>query len=206
MKPTCVIGILDTPRGVEIGEELMEWFREDYVLIPVMHNGVRFEYPAIKTALEESVKLGEPVLYIHTKGAGNLNPALTPQDEEKYMGVQCQPPHGATILDWQETVRKMWRSEFIDHKDWYLNTCNTNEPVVAAPYVSPQKHTWTNGFMFNPVAAKLVYPLKFNPNRWSYEKLWNGTKCRCVARVLDNMLGYPAMYKWKADVWKHFND
>ena len=28
----------------------------------------------------------------------------------------------------------------------------------------------------------------------------------CVGRVYENMIGYPAMYKWKADVWKHFND
>lgn len=206
MKPTCVIGILDTPRGVEIGDELIQAFQEDYFIIPVVHNGSRFEYPAIKCALEESARINEPVLYIHTKGAGNGNPALTKADEEKYMGVECHPPVGATILDWQRTVRMMWRDEFINHKDWYLNTCNTNEPVVAAPYTSPRKHTWTNGFMFNPAAARLLLPLKYSPNRWSYEKLWEGTECRCVARVYDNMIGYPAMYKWKADVWRHYND
>ena len=206
MRPTCVIGILDTPRGVDIGDELIQSFQEDYFIIPVVHNGSRFEYPAIKCALEESVRINGPVLYIHTKGAGNSNPALSKSDEIKYIGPECCPPEGVSILDWQKTVRKMWKAEFVNHKDWYLNTCNTNEPVVAAPYISPQKHTWTNGFMFNPAAAKLVYPLKFNPNRWSYEKLWNGTKCNCIGRVYDNMIGYPAMYKWKADVWSHYND
>ena len=206
MKPTCVIGILNNEAGKQIAEEMIPWIIEEYIVVPVIHNGTQFEYPVIKRALEQCIQTQGPVLYLHTKGAGNSNPAVTKSDEIKYIGPECCPPDGVSILDWQKTVRKMWKSEFVNHKDWYLNVCNTNEPVVAAPYVSPQKHTWTNGFMFNPAAAKLVYPLKFNPNRWSYEKLWDGTQCHCIGRVYDDMIGYPAMYTWKADVWSHYND
>lgn len=206
MKTKCVLGILDTERGREIARELIEWFSEDYVIYPVIHNGTQFEYPALKRALELSIETGEPILYIHTKGAWNTNPALKTSDEQYYMCPQCNPPSEATIFDWQKTVRKMWKSEFVDNKDWYLEQCNQNKPIVCAPYVSRQKHTWTNGFMFNTNAAKLLYPLKYNSNRWSYEKLWNKTDCECIGRIYNNMDGYPAMYKWKTDVWTHFTD
>ena len=204
MKIHCILGVLDTPRGHEIKEELINWFSNDYEIECVVHDGSQYEYSAIKRAIELSVESNAPVLYIHTKGAWNINPALTKNDEKYYMCPQCHPPKDAIILDWQKTVRKMWRSEFVDNKEWYINQCSTAPPTVCAPYVSDSKHTWTNAFMFNASAAKQLYPLKFNTNRWSYEKLWNGTSCQCTGRVFEHMNSYPAMYSWKSDVWTYF--
>lgn len=146
MKPVCVFGILDTPRGREIADEMRAWLAPVYELHEVLHDGKLFELPALLEAQRLSVERDVPVLYIHTRGAVNT---------------------------WKTTVptRLMWCEEF--GRQWYkyFFLCATPDPLVLCPFVDADKETRYNGFVAN-AAAWRVLDLKPTQDRCDYERLW----------------------------------
>ena len=145
----CVFGILKTTDGLDIREEMMPWLSEHYSVIPVEQDppGELFEYPAILAAAKTAVELGEPVLYIHTKGAAHPS-------------------------EMQELVRYMWRLEFTENMEKYLTAVSRTEPAVACPYTGINRVTWFNGFFMNPGAAnKLLSTITIRDRYW-YEMMF----------------------------------
>lgn len=133
-KRKCVLGVLKSEEGLKIKEEMLSWLSPLYDVICVEQEapGELFEYPAIKMACDISENTYQPVLYIHTKGAGNPRPQ-------------------------QAWLRTFWKGEFADHIDLYFDKVNTLSPTVAAPFVSKtNKICWYNGFVMNPAAAREI--------------------------------------------------
>lgn len=148
MKPHCVLGILDTPKGNAIAERMLDWLLPVYEVEQVRHDGTQFEYPAIKAARDWSVLNDEPVLYIHTRGAVNTYPTT-------------QPTHRM----WQEQFGKQWRK--------YFTLTQTNSPLVLAPFVDKDRETRYNGFVANASAWRLL-DIQPSTDRFVYERLWAG--------------------------------
>lgn len=144
-KPICVFGILNTPIGLKIKDEMIGWLTDNYSVVELYHNGMYYEYPPIKLAQKLCIELDVPyTLYVHTKGAFNN-----------------------TIL--QAPVRDIWKREFsTDKKFTYINSVNTEEPTVVTPYTSAKGHTWYNGFFCNK-AAWLQRNIKKESNRYQFE-------------------------------------
>ena len=86
----CVLGVLKSPRGLQIRDEMLSWLLKEYNVYCVeqeMH-GKLFEYPALRFAQWLCCeKECDDVLYVHTKGAGRLS-------------------------DVQKKIRKMWQMQF----------------------------------------------------------------------------------------------
>lgn len=158
-KPYCVLGVLKTKEGLAIKSEMMQWLTKTYNVITVEQDspGELFEHPAITTAASLSVALNQPVLYLHTKGAANIN--------------QVQP-----------VVRKMWQNEFSDPYK-YLVIATGPRPVIVAPEVSTDKCTWFNGFVLNPEAGKILeqHLHEIRSDRFYYESVARGTDIDVVS-------------------------
>ena len=161
----CIFGILDNERGLKIANEMKKWLSTKYEIIECHHDGSLFEYPAIKMASE----MNEPVLYIHTKGAGNDN--------------GCQP-----------IIRNFWKRQFIDNYDKYIIELNSHD--VVCPFSGKEKHTWYNGFMTNPKAFDSIRHLLVepNPNRYFYEDMWIGTDTD-VFGIVSNEIDHTTVHK-----------
>lgn len=131
-KYRCVLGVLKTPEGLRIKEEMLKWLSEKYEVIAVEQEapGDLYELPGLLMAAELSYKLKESVLYLHTKGAAMQNNA-------------------------QPMVRKCWEIEFGEKADKYFGIANsTTKPTVVAPVVAKEnKVCWFNGFVMNWQAA-----------------------------------------------------
>jgi hypothetical protein len=69
----CVLGVLKSPRGLQIRDEMLSWLLKEYNVYYVEQEmpGKLFEYPALRFAQWLCTEKDcEDVLYVHTKGAG----------------------------------------------------------------------------------------------------------------------------------------
>ena len=152
-KPYCVLGVLKTKEGLAIKDEMMQWLTKSYNVITVEQDapGELYEHPAIATAASLSVALNQPVLYLHTKGASNINQV-------------------------QAVVRKMWQNEFAEPYKYFVIATGPR-PVIVAPEVSTDKRTWFNGFVLNPEAGKILeqHLHEIRSDRYFYESVASGT-------------------------------
>ena len=90
----CILGCLDNKEGKEICSEMLKWLEKEHSVF-VVHQappGKEFEYPAIKKVLDCAIQLNEPVLYLHTKGAGNPIPTYY---KERMMAPEVNYPKEA---------------------------------------------------------------------------------------------------------------
>lgn len=145
MVTKCLLNILDNDAGNKIAEEMKEQLSKVYEITEFRHDGKKFEYPGIYKAASMAKELSEPVLYIHTKGAGNPNYA-------------------------QPWVRKVWYYFFVNHNKW-LNRHNTGIQCIL---LGPNKQTWYNAFVINPnVADTIMNEMEISEDRYYYEELPN---------------------------------
>lgn len=145
-RPICVFGIMDTPKGQTIADEMRPWLKQHYQLIEVWHDGSQFELPALQEAKRLSLQFNVPVLYIHTRGAVN---------------------------EWRTTIptRKMWAYEFGVQWRKYFDIARSSMPTVVCPFTDYDRETRYNGFVANPLAWRVanLYP---SMDRMVYERLW----------------------------------
>ena len=69
----CVLGVLKSPRGLQIRDEMLSWLLNEYNVYCVEQEmpGKLFEYPALRFTQWLCTEKGcDDVLYVHTKGAG----------------------------------------------------------------------------------------------------------------------------------------
>lgn len=158
-RPVCVFGILDTPKGLQIAEEMLQWLRPVYEVIEVHHDGKAFELPALLRAQFESCQRGEPVLYIHTRGAVN---------------------------EWRTTVptRKMWAEEFGRQWRKYFTLAECPDPLVLCPFRDYDNETRYNGFVANPAAWDML-DLEPTTDRMDYERLWRNKPCVVLGLLIN---------------------
>ena len=169
-KHLCVFGVLKTEEGLKIKKEMLEWLNPLYEVLCIEQDppGTMFEYPAIKYALQLSIDMNEPVLYIHTKGAANKK------------------------TWYQNGVRNIWKNEFSNenHINEMFEFCkNINKPYVICPFTGNTNITWFNAFIVNSLAAKAVLPTLKTPtkdNRWYYECIFEKIPDITVYGTLDN--------------------
>lgn len=150
MKRKCVLGVLKTVEGLIIKEEMLGWLNEKYdvTLVEVdPPNDIEFELPFIKKACEVAIESNEPVLYLHTKGAGNKNST-------------------------QPIVRNAWQYAFTKDQNFYFDSVNTTVPTAASLFVDVvNKVCWYNAFVFNVAAAKQILTvLKPHTDRYWFEQ------------------------------------
>lgn len=150
-KPLCVFGVMNNANGVRIAAEMLTWLRMVYDVTIIEHDGSQFEYPALKAAQELSISTGQPVLYIHTRGAVNV---------------------------WRTTIptREMWKDQFCCQWKKYFDLTACREPRVLCPFVDDDGETRYNGFVANTAAWQMV-DLKPSADRMVYERLWRGKGC-----------------------------
>lgn len=175
-KPICVFGILNTPLGLKIKDEMIGWLTDNYSVIELYHNGKCYEYPAIRLAQKLCIELDVPyTLYLHTKGAYNNN-------------------------KFQAPVRDIWRIEFsTDRKNIYLKAIETDNSTVVAPFIGPEGHTWFNGFFCNR-AAWLVKKIEKNGNRYWFEHIFKlKDNVKLIGVIHKDISARDVMIK----VWKH---
>lgn len=201
----CILGCLDTEEGLKICKEMREWLDKEHSVF-VVHQappGNKFEYPAIKCAIDTAITLNEPVLYLHTKGAANKIPL---NYKTAMMSPDVKFPKEAKSEDCQKIVRLMWKEEFTgDRLLNYLNAVNTNSPVVACPLTGKEQLTWQNGWIINPSDAKeLSKTFHFDSNRWYYEQLFENTNIK-VNGILSNdiHIGKDELKMWDI-IWKYY--
>ena len=157
----CVLGVLKTAEGLRIKEEMLQWLRTYYDVYTVEQEapGALYEFPAISLAFEMAAKADVPVLYIHTKGAGN--------------------PHMI-----QGVVRAMWRGEFGDMRNAneYFKMVETDEPRLACPVMGDDSQTWFNAFVANPTAARILREtVAPSADRYYFECVARGTPVKVVS-------------------------
>ena len=148
-KRKCVLGVLKSEEGLKIKEEMLSWLSPlyDVELVEVdPPNDKLFEYPFIKRACEKSIEINEPILYLHTKGAGNLNQL-------------------------QKYVRDFWHHEFTVNADFLFSLVDKPEPLASARIIAEKnKICWFNGFVINTqAAAAILKVLKPHDNRYWFE-------------------------------------
>lgn len=150
MSRRCVLGILNTDLGKDISAEMLGWLQPAYDVTVVEvepPNDVEYELPFLRKACEVSVKTGEPVLYLHTKGAAMPNAA-------------------------QPIVRRLWQYEFTRNADRYFSGVAGEGPLVAAPIVGKRNPVcWFNGFVMNSQAAgRIGKVLSIHEDRYWFEQ------------------------------------
>lgn len=201
----CILGCLDTEEGLKICKEMREWLDKEHSVFVVHQTppGNMFEYPAIKYAIDTAITLNEPVLYLHTKGAGNKIPL---NYKTAMMSPNVNFPKEAKPEDCQKIVRLMWKKEFTgDRLKEYEKIVNTNLPTVVCPFTGKEKLTWQNGFIINPAAAKEIKKtFHFDKNRWYYEQLFVNTTINVIGLVSSNIhVGKNELDMWNL-IWKYF--
>lgn len=134
-KRNCVLGVLASKRGLWIRDELRSWLDRSYNVTEVHAdppNDREFERPFLRKACEMAIATGEPVLYVHTKGAAN-----------KFVSAPM--------------VRDIWEQSFGVDTESYFRAVSTEEPTAASPLVSSRKHVcWFNGYVLNVAAARAM--------------------------------------------------
>lgn len=167
----CILGCLDTDLGLKICDEMLSHLSEHTTF--VVHQkppGNEYEYPAISKVLNCAITLNEPVLYVHTKGAGNKIPY---NYKTAMMAPAINFPKDAIPEDCQKIVRLMWYKEFTGARlQQYLKELKTDVPMVICPFAGPNRVTWQNGWIINPLAAKeLLKTFHKDTNRYYYENM-----------------------------------
>lgn len=161
MHRLAVLGVLKTEYGIAARTEMLEWLQKSYNVLTVEQEppGSLYEYPAILLALDLASKTGEPVLYLHTKGAGNPHPV-------------------------QARIREMWAKEFgnPERSAEYYKLAGEAMPRLVTPIPGPGKETWFNAFVVNPLAARiLLAKIKPEESRWEFECIARGTDVEVVS-------------------------
>jgi hypothetical protein len=202
----CILGCLDNRNGLIICSEMLEWLEKEHTVLVVHQEppGKAFEYPAIKMALETSIEKNEPVLYLHTKGAGNPIPTYY---KERMMAKEVNYPKSAKPEDCQRVVRMMWKHEFTGKrlKD-YLDAVNTSEPTVACPMTGKERLTWQNGWIINPAGAKeLLKTFHLDKNRYYYECMFQNANIRIKGIISEdcNLSDFHHAKLWNL-IWSFF--
>lgn len=147
--PICVLGVIDTPEGRRIANEMKLWMSPVFEIFEVDHDGTQYELPALLSAKAISEATGEPVLYLHTRGACNVHRTTGP-------------------------THRMWREEFGRQWRKYFTLAQIADPLVVAPFVDNNKTTRYNGFVANP-AAWAAINIEPKADRMEFEHLWRGT-------------------------------
>ena len=166
MKRKCVLGVLKTEEGLRIKAEMLAWLEPKYEVFVIEQEvpGKLYEWPALKFAADLSENSMEPVLYLHTKGAGN------PREQQRW-------------------VRNFWRDEFVGHIEQYFEAVDVLNPTVVAPIASKKNRIcWFNGFVINPLAAKeLNKNITLKTDRMWYEQgmLTSCTNIDCIGTLAD---------------------
>ena len=148
--PLCVLGCIDTLEGREIAGEMLCWLKWYYDVHEVWHDGTLYEQPALRYAQDLSKLTGQPVLYLHTKGA-------------------CNHVHRSRL------IRKLWRREFVRNMGRYGNAILGDAPAVACPFTGADRFTRYNGFIANAAAWAAIPPIEPNADRAVFEWLWRDT-------------------------------
>ena len=149
-KPLCVLGCVDTPEGNRIADELRAWLRWYYDVHEIWHDGTLYEQPALRYAQDLARLTGQPVLYLHTKGAYNH-------------------------VTRSRLIRKLWRKEFVQSRERYMNAIIGDAPAVACPFTGRDRFTRYNGFIANAAAWAAIPPIEPNADRAVFEWLWRDT-------------------------------
>ena len=204
----CILGCLDNEEGLKICQEMRSWLDKEHSVF-VVHQappGSKFEYPAIKCALDTSIRLNEPVLYLHTKGSGNPIPS---NYKNFMMHESVNFPKDAKPEDCQRVVRMMWAKEFTGEKlKKYLAVVNTDKPTVACPLTGKEKITWQNGWIINPACAKeLLKTFHLDKNRYYYEWMFNNTQIDVIGILSNSCHAYDEPHhKTMYDIiWNYFS-
>lgn len=171
MKPLCVLGILDTPKGNEIAAEMMEWLQPLHEVHKVYHDGTQYEYPALQYAQELSKDTGRGVLYLHTKGAVNK-----PERSRR--------------------IRNMWRELFGDSGALpTIEIVNATVlsgmtiKIVLCPFTGIDRMTRYNGFYATAGAWAAIPEIQPNKDRMVFEKLFRHANVTIVG-LLHNNIGH----------------
>lgn len=162
-KPLCVLGVLRTDAGIQIRDEMIKWICSKYNCICVNQDppGELYEYPALNHARYLALNYNKPVLYLHTKGAGNHNHL-------------------------QAKIRNMWKFEFLCKFQWY-NDLNNQLSMVKTPFTGSDKWTWFNGFIATPLAYKSAH-IEISSNRYDFEHIFsNCESVKVYGRILNNV-------------------
>lgn len=144
----CVYNCVDTPRGLQIASEMLEWLKPLYQVHVVHHDGSKFEYEGMKYLKELSEKTKEPILYLHTKGAYNK-------------------------FTLSRRVVNCWRKEFGDRDRAmkYFDAVNHYGPIVACPFSNGHNIPTYNGFVVNYCAMAMADIVE-SEDRMVYERMW----------------------------------
>lgn len=201
----CILGCLDTEDGLKICEEMLDWLKPNYDVVVVHQeaSGTKFEYPFIKTALNISTELDEPVLYLHTKGAANKVPL---NYKVSMMAPFVNYPNTAIPEDCQKIVRNLWKLEFTtDRAKLYLDALSKNKLSVACPFTGIEKYTWQNGFMISSsAAAELNKTFHLDANRHYYETMFKNTPIKVIGiisnEISDDIRSRTIMWNY---IWKN---
>ena len=165
----CVFGCLLTKEGQKIKREMLKWIVPQYDCIVVNQQppGKLYEFPGLKMAKTASIRFNKSVLYLHTKGAA----------------------HSTNIYN-QEKCRMVWKNEFIDNYDSYINELNhTKGPEVLCPFSgvgANYKPTILNGFIANVDAWKLA-DIPEPIERYRYEHIFANTDVKMYARIYNDV-------------------
>ena len=167
-KPLCIFGILNNELGKHIAEEMLGWLIEKYNVICVYQNppGQLYEYPALRFAqyfVTHSNKY-DYCLYIHTKGAGCPN-------------------------ELQSRIRNMWKSEFCTekYKSYIDAVSDKDNPIVACPFVGPDRQTWFNAFFANKKAWDDLDTIKPTDRYW-FECMWRNYKNTKLVGIIKDQI------------------
>lgn len=205
----CVLGVLETPHGTAIKEEMLDWLTQQFnvVVCSQVPPGALYEFPAIKTATELSIKYNKNVLYIHSKGAGNKIPG---NFKTAMMAPGINYPQSATPEDCQRIVRLMWKKEFSEPRlNAYLSELDTNTPTVVCPFTGPERITWQNGWFMNPAAAKILSKfLHISSDRYYYEQVFMHLKDIVVKGMLLNDFSLTEPYHKRLwdKIWSYYDE
>lgn len=159
-KPLCVLGVLDTEKGLEIANAMLTWLSPPYDVRVVFHDGTQFELPALKEAQRISMETGQPVLYLHTRGAVNT---------------------------WRTTAptHKMWCEEFGVQWRKYQQLVDDPRPTIACPFADANGEHRYNGFIAN-AAAWAMADLQPSDDRMVYEHIWRGKDVRLIGTLIQS--------------------
>ena len=159
-RPICVLGILDTKKGVEIANAMERWLCRVYDVHEVLHDGTQFELPALKRAKEIACFYRVPVLYLHTRGAVNV---------------------------WRTTAptHKMWCEEFGVQWRKYQQLVDDPRPTIACPFVDAYGEHRYNGFVANAAAWDMA-DLQPSDDRMVYEHIWRGKDVRLIGTLIQS--------------------
>ena len=159
-KPLCVFGVVDNEAGHAIEEEMLQWLLRNYNVIEVLHDGTKFEYPALSYMQKLCKETGKPCLYIHTRGAF-------------HRWNTTKPTH------------RMWRHEFGSRRADYFGVVSTAGPTVACPFTGNEDHTWYNGFVANAQAMEAIGELHLFTDRMFYEHMFRNKGVQVIGLLVN---------------------